>query len=375
VTTEDLRPHGGKAGDSKVLHVITGLASGGAERQLLLTASADPSGTEVISLTGEGFVAERLRECGVPLHVVGMRSNRDAMRVIALLRTLRNGRFHAVHLHLFRALVFGAPLARLAGVQKVVFTEHSLNRSNVEGRAVSLGVRMLYRVMMRLVDTVIAVSDDVQQRLVEVGVPANKIVIRPNVLDISAWTFQPASRQVLRAQLGVPAGVVMMGVVGRLEVPKNVAAAILAVSAMLGPDLRLVVTGDGSQRLVLEDLVEQLHIQPWVIFTGERDDVPRLLSAFDLLIAPAPEETFALSVIEARLSGLPVVYCSCPAFDMVSVPDPGALRCPPRPDAIAHAVMSLLSSGLARVPAPAQLRSRFDASTAPDSFARLYGRR
>ena len=109
----------------RVLHVITGLAAGGAEHQLRLLLRQLPYDCEVVTLSNPGAVATAIRAEGTIVHELSMTGNRDLSAVVKLRRLMRDGRFDLVHTHLYRACVYGRIAARLARVPHVVATEHS----------------------------------------------------------------------------------------------------------------------------------------------------------------------------------------------------------------------------------------------------------
>ena len=74
-------------------------------------------------------------------------------------------------------------------------------------------------------------------------------------------------------------------------------------------------------------LAREIETSRRVVFAGERDDVPRMLSAMDLFVSPSEEETFELAVVEAAASCLHVITADCPARDAVSLN--GVSRIPP----------------------------------------------
>src|SRR5262245_47443341 len=154
----------------RALHIITGLGVGGAEHQLRLLLGRLPHECEGVTLTNPGPMATAIRAGGTPVHVLGMRGNRDLSAVGKLARLMRAGRFDVVHTHLYRACVYGRLAARLAGVRHVVATEHSLGDGIVEGRPTTRAVRSLYLASERLGHTTIAVSDAVAERLRAWGV-------------------------------------------------------------------------------------------------------------------------------------------------------------------------------------------------------------
>jgi glycosyltransferase involved in cell wall biosynthesis len=356
----------------RVLHVITGLRAGGAERQLLALVAHTRTSPEVLALGPDGSTGASLRALGVPVHVAGARSNHDPSALSFALHLLRLNGYDAVHLHLFRSLVLGVPLARLAGVPRIVFTEHSLNARLVEGRRVTPSVRTLYRLVLPRVDHVVAVSAQVRARLLDLGARPERLSVVPNAVDGEQWRFDPQRRTAERRALGLAESTTAIGVVGRLERAKNVEAAVRGLASLLGPEVRLVLAGDGRDRTRLEELVCRLGVQRWTRFTGEHEDVPALLSALDLLVAPSPEETFALAVVEARLTELPVLYASCPALEELREADAGAVRSGSEAAELRAAAATMLQRGLRRIEPPAGLRERFDASMLAARLDKLY---
>ena len=333
----------------RVLHVITGLAAGGAENQLRLLLAHQHIDAEVVALTNPGSVAEAIRNDGTIVHDLGMRGNTDLAALPRLLRLIRKGRFDLVHTHLYRACVYGRIAARLAGVRHVVATEHSLGDRQIEGRRLSSAVRWLYLATERLGVTTIAVSATVARRLVTWGVPASRIDLIPNGIDATSYRFDPVHRERVRAQLGIAPGRFVAGSVGRLVPGKQTDLIMRAIGGEL--DVTALVVGDGPERQTLSTLARQLNVD--AIFTGETTDVPALMSAMDVLVATSTEETFGLTVIEALAAGLPVLYVSCPAIDdLPHGSAPGARRLPADPSLIRDELAALMRDDPKRLPPP-----------------------
>lgn len=310
---------------TRVLHVITGLEHGGAERQLALLLRHLPVACEVATLTRGGVLGAEIRLAGVPVHEIGMRGNRDFAALPRLVRLIRRGRFDVVHTHLYRACVYGRIAARLAGTARVIATEHSLGDGHIEGRPTTRGVRALYRATERLGSTTVAVSPTVAGRLCDWGVKPGRIVVIPNGIDAAAFAFDAARRAKTRRRLGIDPAERVVGAVGRLVPTKRFDLLIEAVARLDG--VRLLLAGDGPMRDALERLAHGLGVP--AVFTGGTSDVPGVLAAMDVLAAPSVQETFGLGVLEALAAGLPVRYTTCPALDDLPPGEaPDALRLP-----------------------------------------------
>jgi len=304
----------------RVLHVITGLRAGGAEQQLRLLVRHTRHQADVATLYNRGLVADGIEADGTRVVDLAMRSNRDLSALWRLVRLMRAGRYEVVHVHLYRACIYGRIAARIAGVPVVVTTEHSLGEHQIEGRPKTWKVRALYLATDRLSNVTVAVSEAVRERLVEWGVPRGKIEVIPIGLDFDALAFDAAARHSVRSSLGIADDTEVIGGVGRLEPGKRFHALISAAAPLLGPGRRLLLVGDGRERERLAQLAHAAGVAEWVVFTGERADVGALLSAMDLLVSPSEDETFGAVVLEALAAGLPVLYVRCPALDGVRTP-------------------------------------------------------
>ena len=343
----------------RALHVITGLAAGGAEEQLRLLAPrlADRGVMcEVAALYNAGQTAALLRADGIPVHDLHTPAFGDPRAVLRLTRLIRSRRYDLVHTHLFRAGLHGRLAARLSGVRAVVHTEHSLNPRLLEGRERTRSVEMLYRAGERLGTLTLAVSAATAGHVRELGVRPERIRVLPCGIDATAVRFDPAARRSLRDRHGYAPDDLVVACVGRLVPAKRFHVAVEATARLAGElpgrRVRLVVIGDGPERAALQE--QALASLPGrALFTGELppSSVVGWLAAADLYASPSPEETFGLSVLTALAAGLPVVYADCPALDELRSPLRAARRVPAEPSAFHAALAGFATPGRAGLPA------------------------
>ncbi|SOE00433.1 glycosyltransferase [Blastococcus haudaquaticus] len=339
----------------KVLHVITGLAAGGAESQLRLLLQHARHDADVVALYNAGSVADQLRADGVPVTDLGMRSNTEVGAVLRLARLVRRGRYDVVHTHLYRAGLYGRLAARLAGVPVVVATEHSLLDDQLEGRPATRPVRLLYLAAERLGRRTVAVSSAVRANLLGWGIAADRVVTVPNGLDLDAVAFDAGRRERARSALGLADGAQLVGAVGRLHAGKRFDELITALAPSLGRDRQLVVVGEGASRPELAALAERLGVATAVHLVGEQP-VAEVLPAMDVLVSPSHYETFGLAVLEGLAAGLPVVYRRCPGLEELDAEVAGAARIGVG-DALLPAVEDALARGAGDRTCPPALRA------------------
>ncbi|HEX6498159.1 MAG TPA: glycosyltransferase [Micromonosporaceae bacterium] len=299
----------------KILHVITGLAAGGAEYQLRMLLQHTRHDAEVVTLYNPGVVADLIKADGRRVRDLGMRRNTEVSALLRLRAIMRRERYDVVHVHLYRSQIYGRVAARLAAVPVVVTSEHSIGETHIERRPMTPGVRALYLGTDMLSDVTIAVSDTVRQRLVDWGVPARKIVTIPNGLDFGGLAFDAEARARGRAQFGIPPDAYVLGVMGRLDANKRIDLAIEAAAPLLGTGCRMLIVGRGDDLDRLRSVAARHGVADHVVFAGFQPDSVAMLSSLDLYVSTSAQETFGLSVLEALANGMPALYTACPALD------------------------------------------------------------
>lgn len=279
---------------------------------------------------------------GVPVEMEAIQADswlrrRDAARLSSFI-----GRFrpHIVGTHTLRATLVAAPLARWRGA-RVVETYYgggdSARRRRVPGRMVG-----------RLVDRAIAVSEAARAALIGAGYPADKVVVVPNGRDLSR--FRPGiARDAVRRELGIERTAPLIGVAGRLEPRMGHAELFEAWRSVVAefPAARLLVIGEGSLRSRLEARVHELGLAGRVVFAGARADVARVLDAIDLLALPSVSEGMALTAVEASAMGRPVVATTVDGIpEVIREARTGRLVAPGDPVAFSRAIRGLLRDPL-----------------------------
>lgn len=314
---------------ARVVHLITGLTLGGAERHVESLLRVSRHDAQVLAVYRDGPVGEQLRAQGHrarSLDLQGLSRPSAILRAAAELRRLRPD---VVHVHLLSAQGVGIPAARLARVPVVVSSEHSIMDNEVEGRPTTWRLKLLYRCWERLVTHTVAVSPTTARRLREWGVPAGRTSVVELGIDFDRLRFDPEARTAVRAELGLGAGAEVVGAIGRLDPVKRFPVLVDALSGWLhAGDRHLVIVGAGPQRALLEDLAARAGVADRVHLVGPRPDAIRWLSAFDVLASPSQDETFGIAVVEAIGNGLPVVYAQCPAIEDLGLSSPRWIRLP-----------------------------------------------
>lgn len=300
----------------RVLHVITGLSTGGAEAMLLkLLERMDRQHytSMVISLTTCGDIGPRIAALGIPVRALGMTSMLSILPGLRhLVREIRQFRPDIVHTWLYHADLLGGMAARLAGVRAVCWGIRSSNLDRDKTHWATRAVRQVCAWLSHAIPQRIFLNSETASRIhVALGYAAHKMTVVPNGFDLSRFRPDEGARARVRAALGCAADTPLVGMVGRHDPLKNHAGLI---TAMIGvrqtmPRVHLIMAGAGvdENNGALMRCIEQAGLSGCVHLLGARDDVPELMAALDVLACPSHAEAFPNVVGEAMAAGVPCV--------------------------------------------------------------------
>lgn len=362
----------------RVMQVTDDLGVGGLERVVsLLCRHLDPARFEssALCLREGGEFADELSADGIPVHVLPWSSDRvdyTAFRRVA--EVLRRERIDVIHTHNTGPFFHGGLGATLAGVRTHIHTDHA--RTFPDRMRWMVAEHLLSHLAYR----VVGVSEHTTRNLVRYErIPESRLVTIPNGIDLP-----PPSRprREVRASLGLPDDVPVVGTAGRLTHQKGLEYLVRAAAALRPrhPGLHTLIVGEGPEREPLEELARSLGVQDRVLFLGVRMDIADLFGALDLYALPSRWEGLPMAILEAMAAGLPVVASSVGGVPTAIRHGQEGLLVPAEDDgALAQALDEVLSdpSTLARMGSASRRRyeARFTVSTMALRYQQLYLRR
>jgi glycosyltransferase involved in cell wall biosynthesis len=258
---------------------------------------------------------------------------------LALTRRLWDLGLDAVHVQHFFAFNKLCLPARLAGIKRVVVTEHS-----VFDASQTLAGRFRIRLNWRLASTIVVVHEGIKEYLCgHLGIPERKVEVIP--LGIETERYHRDDRLLRRTALSIDDEVVFI-FVGRLAPVKNVpglVAAFLALQSRNGRRSRLLIVGDGEDATAIRTLIERDPHGNRVTLCGEQADVRSYLAAADIFVLNSRSEGTPRALLEAMAVGLPAI---CPAVgDIPSMlAGRGWLTQPSDPASLENAMNHLLEN-------------------------------
>jgi glycosyltransferase involved in cell wall biosynthesis len=284
------------------------------------------------------------------------------VQLCAFARWCRQTRIAVVHTVDMPATIFGLPGAAAAGVPLRI-----ANRREIDpGR--TMMKMALQRAAYGFAHTIVANCNAVRIRLRREGVPARKVVVIRNGVDVES--IHPISKRERLRRIAV---------IANLRPEKGHDVFIDAAAAVVArfPDARFLIVGDGPERQRLCERAEACGVSPVLTFAGYCDDIPARLAESDLFVLPSRSEALPNAVLEAMAAALPIVASHVGGVpELIQHERTGLLVAPGEPTALAAQLCRLMDdSALAyrlgtAARAAAQRHASFDRMTL--AFESLY---
>lgn len=294
----------------RILEVCVDLDGGGIDRYLLNYCSRIPEIQFDFAVVDNkiGILEPQLEALGchifrVPRQSHGVRANYNAIKQI-----LTQNTYDAVHVHLGYRGAVALWCAKRCGVKtRIVHAHIAAEPESTKQRFFRKGFTVLVK---QLATHLAACGVDAAKWVWgEKTYAKGKVTIHNNAIETAKYAYSVGNRTVVRGGLGIGEDTFVVGHVGRLSAQKNQLRLldIFGEIRRLRPDAILLMVGRGDLEDAIRRKIEELGLTDAVRLLGVRDDVPQLLSAFDVFVFPSTHEGLPFTLIETQCNGLPAV--------------------------------------------------------------------
>jgi len=363
----------------RILHVISGLQTGGAETMLYRLLSASKSKTtehRVICLGKSGSVGNKIRDGGIHVDVLGGKGRLSAPRVIpTATRLAKLYQPDVIQGWMYDGNLAAWFIAKGCGAKFAWNVRHSLSDISHE----PLGLRFVIRLSAYLSANAAVIIYNSHVSALQhsaIGFAKEKKQVIPNGFDTSVFKPDKDARTRVRTELGIPENSFLIGMIARYH-PMKDHLGFIKVAGELShsyPEAYFLLVGSGvdNDNKILHDAVERAGIHSRALLLGERQDTMVLTAALDVAVsASAWGEGFSNVVGEAMSCGVPCIATNI--GDAKQLIDKTGLIVPPEDyPAMSGAISRLLSDHKLRVSLGESARSRIVENYSLDSITREY---
>lgn len=368
----------------RVLHLISGLGTGGSETMLFkLLAAMDRRAFDqrVISLTAGGALADRLNAIGIDVTNLGMRAGvPHPMGLFRLVRGLRQWRPAIVQTWLYHADLLGTLATRLAGTPALAWNIRCSKMDARYERGLGRVMLQALALLSRRPDVVVTNTEAGRDLHTRLGYAPRRWAVLPNGFDVD--TFRPDSdaRRRTRAGIGIADDRFAVGLIARFDPIKDHATFLRAAADFAAIEPRAVFVLAGTNVTMsnppVADLVRASRLGDRAFLLGERSDIAALNAALDVAVCSSQGEGFPNAIGEAMACGVPVTMTD--VGDAREIVGDGGIVVPPAdPRSLAGAWRSLAALTLEErramgVRARQRIEERFDIKAVARRYEALY---
>ena len=323
---------------TKVIHVITRFDKGGSSENTFLTVQGlDKEKYEVILIRGlaeescmgteEAAAVERnlteaeksgVKVITIPELVRSIHPLNDLKALFGLIRIFRNEKPYIVHTHTSKAGILGRWAAFFAKIKVIVHTPHGHVFWGYFNKWKTACFILLEILTASITDKIITLTEQEKKDHLRFKIaPDEKFTVIHSGVDLTAFSDARINAPAMREKLGIPPEAFVVGTAGRLT-PIKGQRYLLEAAAVISarkPDLFFVFLGDGELAPELSKMATSLGIKN-AMFLGWRQDVPEVMSTFDIFVLPSLNEGMGKVLVEAMALGKPIV-----ASDVGGIPD------------------------------------------------------
>ena len=335
----------------RLVHIITGLKTGGAEMmlyKLLSHIDRNKFDCQVISLTDGGVIEPKIEALGIPVFSVGMRNGLpDPIGFFKLVVQLKKHQPDIVQTWLYHADLLGGLAAKLIGVKNVIW---NIRNSNIDASINKWHTRMTARLCALssgwLADAIISNSERATQVHQALGYKRALFHQIGNGFDLARFCPDDTAKSALCKQLDVPEETQLIGLVARFDPQKNhqnfIKAAGFIAKKITNIRFILVGTDIDHHNKQLQNWIEETGYSDLFLLLGERNDIPHVNAALDIACSSSLGESFPNAIGEAMACSVPCVVTDVGDLKKL-VGDTGFVVPTNDPEALANTIIVLLN--------------------------------
>jgi L-malate glycosyltransferase len=331
----------------RVFFLLDSFMIGGTETQAVeLARRLDSQRYEVTigCLRKEGPLLSRLEGSNVHVNEFSLGKGIDTPSGIAgmlrIARFLRRERIQIMHAHDLWSNMVGTIAAKIARVPVTITSQRDLSHDAWYGSY----RRRVLRFLQGRSSAVLTNAKAIRDGLIEDGVPAKKVCVVYNGVDIDRFRNTKPNREWL---FPGSVGRKLIVLVGNMNSDVKGHPVLISAAAEIvksHPEVQFLLVGDGPKRRDYEAMVEADGLKQHFLFLGRRSDIPEILVSCDIAVLPSLAEGLPNAVLEYLASGLPVVATALGGnLEVVQDGVSGLLIPPNDSDALTSALKRLLS--------------------------------
>jgi len=309
----------------RILQIITHLPVGGASETVLSILSGLPGYYYDLTLylgidkhinAKEGDYLHLLEREAIQFKMSKYLSRninifKDIAAVFELTFYLRNNHFDIVHIHSSKAGMLGRLATFFAGQTHVIYTIHGWSFNDFQNKFIKWLYVILERIMSRITTKLITVTHlDIKKGLAhKIGHPDKYCCIRSGI-NIAKYSGDHINDILeFKNKYNITKNDFLIGTVSRLSTQKDPLTFVKVAKNVIAQNtnIKFIIIGGGLLDSQIKDYIGQNGLTDKIIMTGPRNDIPKILGAFDIFLSTSLWEGLPRTLLQAIAAKIPIV--------------------------------------------------------------------
>ncbi|TLP37771.1 glycosyltransferase [Arcobacter arenosus] len=273
-----------------IMHLITGLGMGGAEKVVLDLAkytSKKDFNTYVVSLSKKDELLSEFTSNGINTTILGKSNSLfNIFSIVNIInKFIKEKNIQIIHAHMTHSVIVSSILKILNPSLKIVFTSHSFNIGSKIREFIVWSIKFTRDIDIVFSKNILKFFYKKNYKIIPNGIKINKYVLA--LEKNKKFTFIA---------------------IGRLEPVKNHKFLLELANDLKDKfDFEIQIVGHGYLKEELEKLIEKYKLENYIKLLGLRNDIPNLLNKSHCLLMPSIWEGLPIVILEAGASNLPII--------------------------------------------------------------------
>lgn len=288
----------------KIIHVITGLGSGGAENmlyKLLKYSDKEKFYHEVISLMDKGVLEEELINEKIKIHVLNISKKNFLTSLLKAKKICKD--FDIVNTWLYHADILGFIISKILLNKQLIWNIRHSNLDKDVNKKMTLNIIKINSLLSKKVDCITYNSHKALETHSSFGYKNKNNIVIPNGFELDKFKYDANKREIIRKELGMDDECKVLITVGRWDIQKDYCTLIKSLNKVKKKfrNFKMIMVGTNLDKnnSELQDLIIKHDLMENMILLGRRNNVNELLSAADCYISSSLGESFSNSIGEA----------------------------------------------------------------------------
>ncbi len=339
----------------KVLHIITGLSTGGAEMMLYkLISKMDRNYFDVcvVSLTDIGPVGEKIKKLNIPVVAVGMKRGWKSFFSFSgffkLLKIVKNYKPDIIQTWMYHSDLIGGLVGKILKIPVIWNIRHSNLDPKCNKKTTIWTAKICAKFSKILPKKIICCSYASKNVHSKLGYDESKMVVIPNGFDLDIFFPDRKAREKVRKELGINDKIIVIGFAARFDSQKDHKNFFESAKIVhkIYPNVHFLLCGDGIswENKKLTEWIEKSGVKKVTHLLGRRDDMKNIYNSIDIFCSSSCGEGFPNVIGETMACEIPCVATNV-GDSAIIIKDAGFVVPPKNPEALSKAIIKIIEIG------------------------------